>query len=498
MRILASSLVMTFGATFGLAVAACGPPALKAADVSSLKLGPRAERAGGTCLVHPVPLRLIAAMKDGTQRDTTAKKESERVDLTKGLTFSATVGKVSMRRGPGGLYTEGEAAAFYDPPADARQLLDKDIVIAVAMAEKPEVNTKFTVVPTFDGCEAVFDYSGAAGGNGARSPEARACADAGFAGRNGLDGYAGSDVEVRLSQLASKKYGDLVLAEVRTKQETSSFLMSTRGAKLTIYSNGGAGGMGSAGWDGNDSCTQGCSTNPNGGDGGDGGSGGNGGAGGKIRVLYDRAYPDLAGIILTENRGAAGGNGAGAGQGGRSVCARAHGRNGKPGSAGQQGADGPRPEVVASDRVFEGDLPKSTARVEAAAQGGARPGGSSSTTTPAATASDKAATPTASSSAVGSWDALKIPGGFSVTATNKGSANICKLELAKSPGNLLKTPLKKGETRELVRTGTIPKYKKDERPNKFRIDFLVTPCDSTTSTKLPADLAATDNQLLLK
>jgi hypothetical protein len=150
--------------------------------------------------------------------------------------------------------------------------------------------------------------------------------------------------------------------------------------------------------------------------------------------------------------------------------------------------------------VFEGELPKSTARVEAAGQGGAHPsaGGSSSTTTPAAAANDKPGTPSSSSSAVGSWDTLKIPGGFSVTATNKGTANICKLELAKSPGNLLKTPLKKGETRELVRTGTIPKYKKDERPNKFHFDFLVTACDSTASTKLSADLAATDNQLLVK
>ena len=464
-----------------------------------MKLAARAAGAGGTCLVHPVPLRLIAAMKDGSTRDTSARSAGDRVDLQKGLSFTANLGKVVMWRGPNGLFTEGEAQAYYEPPADARQLLDKDLVIGVAMSEKPDINAKLAVAPTFDGCEATFDYSGAPGAVGGRGPQATACADGGYPGATGGDGGSGLDVEVRLSQLASKKYGDLVLAEVRTTAETRSFLMSTRTAKLTILSNGGAGGAGGAGWDGNDSCTQTCSTNPNGGDGGNGGAGGFGGRGGKIRVLYDRAYPDLAGIVLTENHGAGGGNGGAGGAGGKSVCARANGSHGADGAAGQPGYDGPGPELVAADRVFEGDLPKSTARLEAAPA--TRPSGGralQSAATPTTTAAEKPGAAKAGPTEVGSWDALKLPGGYSVTAVNKGSANICKLEFAKMPGNLLKAPLKKGETRELVRTGTVPTYKKDTRPNKFQIEFLVTACDSSAPTKLAAYLAATNNQLTLK
>jgi hypothetical protein len=142
-------------------------------------------------------------------------------------------------------------------------------------------------------------------------------------GKTGGPGNHGPDVEVAVTVVATKRFGELAYARVTTNDgRTAVNLFAVDGGSLEVAASGGAGGRGGFGGAGGNggrsrATGNGCTDPGNGGRGGRGGDGGDGGDAGSVTVRVDKAYPQLAGQVHVDVSGGRGGPPGDGGPGGR-------------------------------------------------------------------------------------------------------------------------------------------------------------------------------------
>lgn len=187
-------------------------------------------------------------------------------------------------------------------------------------------------------------YDGAHGGRGGYGQD-------GGDGEPGGNGYDGPHLRAYATFVATQRYPKLLA--VLIEGDLQDFVLAPAGRGFTVLAAGGRGGAGGDGGSGGPGGDGGRGSEEKdrpgyggeGGDGGDGGygaPGGAGGDGGRIELVYDRRFPELAGLLRTDvsgGRGGDGGSGGYGGDGGRGGLGS--GRDGRSGEYGRSGPGGP-------------------------------------------------------------------------------------------------------------------------------------------------------------
>ncbi len=466
----------------GLA-AGCGMPTLTAKDVDKLVLTTTAKN---KCRLDR-DVFLEATMKNGDKRRTGSASESKGINLSKGVRFEASVGKVNI----GGKEAE---RVWWTPPLAQSQLLDKETVtITAIMTEEAGKKAEVSFPVEFGrSCEVTLAMGGAGGAGGAFGYSGgQYCQGStnGSAGANGGDGGSGGSGKVQVTTIVSPKHGELVLLKGTNHVGTEELIVRPD-ARVTIDGNGGNGGDGGQGGDG---CNAGANCEsirnaaPQVGDGADGGSGGNGGNGADLVIEIDPQHPDLKKMLAVSVTGGNGGAAGAAGQGGAiqvQYC-KAHGRNGGAGRPGNPGRNG---TVRIEGAGVDATVATTPAAVTTPERPGAKPAEGGRAGKPAAAAPGKEA-----------WRAAGLAGDFTIKVENRTSKDICSISIESGKlGNIVSgSPLAKGATRELVRTGSPKPAPAGTRANQFAVSVVATSCDGALTGSGTMVVKVADNTWLL-
>lgn len=468
-RVNAATLVPTLA--FAALVAGCGTPAIDAMRVKALSL----PGDGSFCVRRAMTLPLTAMMDDGTRR--TIDPEAPRAQrFDPGvLEWTTSIGTVRVVRS--GVLSPRPDYAEYVPPEREADLLEQDVKVAITMKGNPFLKSELELKADFS-CPAAVDFSGPPGSAGASGPSGGGGAAGGNGGPGSPGGNAGP-VEVFLAPLETDRRGTLIQVRVDGSSNSAAMLLSPNG-RLQVGARGGEGGPGGSGGAGGRGTDkgQGCGDGGAGGPGGNGGNGGPGGQGGAVLVHVDDGHPEWAKLVDVDNgpgeggRGGPGGPGGGGGSPGRQpdgpnqgqTCGGqgSTGSNGATGSEGPSGSAGPPPRVVVEHL---------TAGMTAARH--------AAETAPPPPSPDSPEV----KAAEGFWASMKGP--HVVRVTNGTSALVCSLTAEAAPDpkasatadgarrgkpdksrtgdkpstpppsriNVLTTPLKPGETRDIGHVG---------------------------------------------
>lgn len=257
---------------------------------------------------------------------------------------------------------------WYAPDPDVLATVDSGFAIAANLIH-PSAHLARTVhyPPSYD-CIASIGAPGGTGGygrdggsgDGGRDGYDSAHGGHGGYGQSGGDGepggngYDGPHLRAYATFVATQRYPKLLA--VRIEGDLQDFVLAPAGRNFTVVAAGGRGGSGGDGGSGGSGGDGGRGSEDRdrpgyGGDGGDGGDGGFGapggvgGDGGQIELIYDRRFPELAGLLGMDVSGGVGGNGGSGGSGGSSGDGGrgglGSGHDGRSGNYGGSGPSGP-------------------------------------------------------------------------------------------------------------------------------------------------------------
>jgi len=201
---------------------------------------------------------------------------------------------------------------------------------------------------------------GVYGDSGGRGRDGRDGGRGGYGGNGGDgepggNGFDGPHLRAYATFVATARYPKLLA--VRVEGDLQDFVLAPAERAFVVVASGGRGGAGGDGGsggsggdggrgdDGDDKDKNRAGYGGDGGDGGDGGygaPGGLGGAGGEVELIYDRRFPELAGLLSADVSGGLGGDGGGSGSSG-SGGDGGHGGlgSGRDGRSGNYGGSGP-------------------------------------------------------------------------------------------------------------------------------------------------------------
>lgn len=262
---------------------------------------------------------------------------------------------------------------WFAPNPDVLATLDSGFAISATLVHPTAQFARTVQYPASYDC---IDRIGAAAGPGADGRDGRygdrgrdgydgAHGGRGEYGRNGGDGEPGGDgyngmrVRAYATYVATARYPRLLA--VRLEGDVGDFVLAPPDRGFVVVAaggrggqggDGGSGGAGGDGGDGNRDRGKDKDRAGYGGDGGDGGDGGygapggRGGDGGQIELIYDRRFPELAGLLRMDASGGPGGDGGSAGASGSGgdggSGGQGSGRDGRSGNYGSSGPSGPR------------------------------------------------------------------------------------------------------------------------------------------------------------
>jgi hypothetical protein len=430
----------------GLVFAVLGCAHFKAIDTANVKalafdspFNPLPICGLGTARLPPVK----ATMQDGSVRTTSElpKYKDSQFDGSE-LVWTVSAGTVKKgtfdRISPGA--TPGLPNRFvYEPPAELSQLVENDVTVTVAFKSNPSVKATMLLEPNFK-CDAVVDFSGApgvegAGGHGGVHATETEPAGSGEDGSDGVQGQNGENIEAKLTVISSSKRGKLGYGLFRRadgKQFEIVFAMD--GPGLKILANGGAGGRGGQtanGGDGSQAATG--AQLRCGGNGGNSGNGGRGGNGGRAVIRIDRAHPELQQVVKGSADPGPGGDVYSPGQSGDNFfgCNRngSDGRMGRRGSAGVAGSVSTSYEN--SEALFPGG-PKLGSGVAVISPGEVLPFGAKATP---ATKASAPGTPSRGPTTSAPAPSAEAAPSTSLRLVNHTKITLCRLQAGTRQGN---------------------------------------------------------------